>query len=303
MKAIRDAMQLMPAPTLDASATDTEQPICETCGGAGWVFVRAPGLVDKRWDKGETGPCPAPGCAVAEQNRQRRYARLVEKASLPASQEGMTFARWQQLAKAPEWMAGKWDAYGAALAFVQAVLEGRGWSLNDAALNAGFDPTEGDDMKRKSLVLSGVNGVGKTSLAAAASNALLSAHKVVLYTRLNDLLDAMRERFDRTSKGDYEYDFGDTDVAVLRTFQDAPVLVLDEFNLQQISDWSKGRIEQLVRYRYNKDLPTLITTNVGYDQMVEKYGAVVAHAVHGMAHWIEMSGYELRRRDGARQSR
>lgn len=289
---------------LDSAPVDEDEGLCPTCGGIGFVITTS-----YRDDKGGYHPgrpmsCPNRECRTAADAQRDRYARLSTASQIPTAYQHFRLDDWHRLAQtSPEYLAGKWDAYGAAYQFVQAgEREQYQFTLADAAAAVHLPAPDipAAYLRRSSLVLSGINGVGKTSLAVSIANALLDAGRPVVYTRLAEVLDALRSRFGGGAKND---DLGDGEDDVMKTFQSAPVLVLDEFGLAQVTPWRRDRVEQLINYRYTHTLPTIITTNLDRDGLAEAWGLVTAHRIHAMAHWIEMSGMELRDRAQVFQSR
>ena len=67
--------------------------------------------------------------------------------------------------------------------------------------------------------------------------------------------------------------------------------------------WAKKEAEQLVNARYTAQRPTIFTTNLDFEKLGDVWGLTTAHRIHAMAHWITVSGTELRYRGGNRVSR
>jgi hypothetical protein len=284
-------------------------PVCKTCDNIGFVIIR--GYLDgytNEWVNPQTVNCPDPDCPARQKRSEERYAKLVQKAQIPRDYADLTFARWETLkTQNPEHMVGKQDAYGAALAFVAARERRFMFTMWDVCVAANIDYNPATEVGEKnSLVFAGTNGIGKTSLAAAIAADLLAARVAVLYARTVELLDAIKERFDKQQQmRDFEFDWGSSEQGIISTFQSAPVLILDEFGLESYTPWRREKIQDVVRYRMNHQLPTIFTTNLGYDELASEdvWGKKIGHAVHGMAHWMRMGGYELRRRTGEIVSR
>ncbi len=106
------------------------------------------------------------------------------------------------------------------------------------------------------LVLSGTYGCGKTHLAAAIGNAWLQQGDMVLFVTAPDLLDYLRSSFQPGAES-----YNDTFERVRR----ANLLILDDLGVENPSEWSKEKLFQLLNYRYNEKLPTVITTNTDID--------------------------------------
>jgi len=105
----------------------------------------------------------------------------------------------------------------------------------------------------KWLVLTGTYGCGKTHLAAAIANQCLAHGKPVLFLNTPDLLDYLREAFAPSVASTYAERFDE-----IRT---APLLVLDDLGTESPTNWATEKLYQILNYRYNARLPTVITTN------------------------------------------
>ncbi|HMO56125.1 MAG TPA: ATP-binding protein [Roseiflexaceae bacterium] len=103
------------------------------------------------------------------------------------------------------------------------------------------------------FILFGNYGVGKTHLAAAIANELLQRHWRVLFAVVPDLLDHLRSTFGPSSEVEYDDRF-----ELVRT---VPLLVLDDLGTENTTPWAREKLFQIINYRYNETLPTVITSN------------------------------------------
>ena len=111
------------------------------------------------------------------------------------------------------------------------------------------------------LVLVGQVGAGKTHLAAAIKNYRDEHGEPTLFMTVPDLLDYLRATYAPSS--DVTYDRG------FDAVRNAPVLILDDYGAHSSTPWAEEKLFQLLNYRFNDRLPTVITTNLPLDQPAE----------------------------------
>ena len=109
------------------------------------------------------------------------------------------------------------------------------------------------------LVLKGGFGCGKTHLAAAIANYRVARGHPVLFVVVPDLLDHLRATFNPASEVTYDRRFEE-----VRT---APLLILDDLGVQSTTPWAQEKLYQILNYRYNARLPTVITTNCELEEI------------------------------------
>jgi DNA replication protein DnaC len=109
------------------------------------------------------------------------------------------------------------------------------------------------------LVFQGLNGCGKTHLAAAIANQLRESGKEVLFIVVPDLLDHLRSSFGPESRISYD--------ALFEKIKKIPVLVLDDFGEHSATSWAQEKLYQLINYRYNARLATVITTCLDLEEI------------------------------------
>lgn len=109
------------------------------------------------------------------------------------------------------------------------------------------------------LILAGGPGCGKTHLAAAIGNYCSEKGSPPLLVVIPDLLDHLRAAFSPNSMTSLDRRFED-----VRT---ASLLILDDLGTQSTTPWAREKLYQLFNYRYNAELPTVITTSVLFSEM------------------------------------
>jgi len=109
------------------------------------------------------------------------------------------------------------------------------------------------------LVFQGVNGCGKTHLAAAIVNCRYQHGKPALFIVVPDFLDHLRSTFSPDSKVSYDQLF--------ESVKNAPLLVLDDLGAQTTTPWAQEKLYQVINHRYNARLATVITTNCSAEEI------------------------------------
>ena len=103
------------------------------------------------------------------------------------------------------------------------------------------------------LLFTGPYGSGKTHLAAAIGNYQAGTGYPPLMVSVPDLLDHLRATFSPKSS-----------ISLDRRFEEIKktrLLILDDLGTQSATPWAKEKLYQLFNYRYNAELPTVITTS------------------------------------------
>jgi DNA replication protein DnaC len=109
------------------------------------------------------------------------------------------------------------------------------------------------------LLLTGLYGAGKTHLAAAIGNYQAGLGFPPLMVSVPDLLDHLRATFSPNST-----------VSLDRRFEEvrtSHLLILDDLGTQSATPWAREKLYQLFNYRYNAELPTVITTSSAPEEL------------------------------------
>jgi DNA replication protein DnaC len=201
---------------------------CPICKGAGVVHPRLP---SGKPDYSRVVPCR---CTQQERDKERK-ARLQRYSGLDLKLlKNMTFDNFKKRVNLPpEEQDNLEEAHRLALDFAKSP---EGW-----------------------LVLVGVTGCGKTHLAAAIANYRLKEGKPVKFVVVPDFLDHLRSTFSPESPVTYDQLFEEV--------KNTPLLILDDFGEQSTTPWVQEKLYQVINYRYNAQLATVITTRLALDEI------------------------------------
>jgi DNA replication protein DnaC len=118
------------------------------------------------------------------------------------------------------------------------------------------------------LIFAGVNGCGKTHLAAAIVNYRYKLGKPALFIVVPDFLDHLRSTFSPDSKVSYDQLF--------ESVKNTELLVLDDFGEQTGTPWAQEKLYQVINHRYNARLATVITTSCSLDELESRVSSRLA---------------------------
>lgn len=146
--------------------------------------------------------------------------------------------------------------------------------------------------EKKSLLLIGNTGVGKSHLAAAYLNFSISLGNFGLFISLTELMAALRKTINAKEDG-LSWD------ALLEKYINTPLLVLDDIGQEKPSEKVNEVLFTLLNTRINWERPTIVTTNYGKDVLLETgYSPAIVSRL-GSFEIVRLSGEDYRVKTGA----
>ena len=172
---------------------------------------------------GEPVDCQKCGSTEIRDARMRRVAKL---SSLNGRSERQTFEGFDVEDSAVLALAKRWTE--------QWVEQGEGW--------------------HPWLVLHGSPGGGKSHLASAAANTLLTAGRFVVYMTAPEMLISLRATFGKGEEESFE--------KALSRYLNAEWLILDDWGTEKGSEWANEVWFTIFNGRYRNERATMVTSNL-----------------------------------------
>lgn len=143
------------------------------------------------------------------------------------------------------------------------------------------------------MTLSGPAGRGKTTLACAIlTEVALTYRKTIYFVASADYLHAVYSRHGSLVPDEERHALQ----TVYHHANHAALLVLDDMGSEMVANSASAQKEfsRLLRSRYNRANPTIITSNLGRTGWAEAYGHATASFLHQAAPILTMAGPSLR---------
>ena len=136
-----------------------------------------------------------------------------------------------------------------------------------------------------SILLFGKTGLGKTHLSLAIANQVLRRGYSVLYDSvINFLRQVEREHFGRAS--------GDDDT--LELLLSCDLLILDDLGTEFHSQFYQSTIYNIINTRMNRNRPTIISTNLNYDEISHQYDERITSRIYTNYNCYQFVGQDVR---------
>lgn len=142
------------------------------------------------------------------------------------------------------------------------------------------------------LVLAGPTGVGKTHLAMAIAWEWFEDGFDVLFTRVDDLLDWLRQGYDNN-----------TYHKRLESMRQRHLLILDDLGTEQTKDWAGERLDRIVDWRYLDRSPLVVTTNAKSEDLAPRVASRLRDTQCSMVVQMDAEDYRTAARDTSQVER
>lgn len=136
-----------------------------------------------------------------------------------------------------------------------------------------------------SLMFMGGTGLGKTHLSLAIANvAINKGYSVVYGSSFNILSDLKNESFGKTDDLNYnEYDVISADL-----------LIIDDLGTEYRNQYNIACLYNIINTRILKKRPTVISTNVDFDDLSESYDQRITSRIAGEYSTLTLEGNDIR---------
>ena len=208
---------------------------CEICGGLGFVYP----IVDGVTNYSDTIACPGPGCLAEQTAIYRKNPEYAVAKGVYPVKEG------QELKTFKNFNRNKGNLY--TVEGIQVDIRGELEKLAAGKTAYVF------------ALLYGQPGNGKSHLCSAFTTAVIQRGAQCAMWDASELLTAMRQGID-----------GKTIEETTARCKNIYALIIDDIKLDQLTPWGMDRIEEILSYRYQMQLVTLITTNVDIEAFPER---------------------------------
>jgi DNA replication protein DnaC len=137
------------------------------------------------------------------------------------------------------------------------------------------------------VLFTGPHGSGKTHLAVAIAGESLRQGQTVFFAFVPDLLDHLRATFSPSSSVGYD--------ELFEQIKTAPLLILDDLGAESSTPWAEEKLYQIMVYRQETYLPTIITSSFDIDGLEEAKPRVASRLMDSLlVTWVAIDAPDYR---------
>jgi len=127
--------------------------------------------------------------------------------------------------------------------------------------------------KQNNLFFTGAVGRGKTHLSLAIANEVLKQGGTVIYKRIDDLLDIIREyKFNREENPEKKS-------SQLEYLKKVDLLIIDDLGAENITPFAQNQLRILIEDRNNFNKAWIINSNLNFNELQDYYGQRVTDRI------------------------
>lgn len=153
--------------------------------------------------------------------------------------------------------------------------------------------------KGEGLFITGGYGVGKTHLAAAIANYLISNEiATVIFGNVTTLLGRIRHTYSDVSQYEEEQ--------VMKELYDVDLLIIDDLGKEKPTEWVEEKLYTVINERYENYRPIVVTSNLELEeieQRLENCGGAIVSRIIEMCRGIKIVGPDFRKEKLTRGSK
>jgi DNA replication protein DnaC len=152
----------------------------------------------------------------------------------------------------------------------------------------------------KGLFLHGDVGTGKTLYACAIALEIIRRGFIYpdypqfhrcQFVRTGNLLQEIKSSFDRQEGQPFTEQ-------ILRRYSTIDLLIIDDIGIEQVTEWVLLIFQTVINDRYENVLPTIITSNLGLNELSKKLDARIASRIYEMCEVRDFGKNDYRLKKG-----
>ena len=147
------------------------------------------------------------------------------------------------------------------------------------------DYAENFTPEAQGLYMYGKTGLGKTHLSLAIANVVIDKGYDVYYGTVQSIMDKLEsEHFGRLPRED----------SIKDDILSCDLLIIDDLGTEFSTQYTNAELYNIINSRILASLPTIISTNLGMNEVAERYSQRVASRIMGSSMAIYFCGKDIR---------
>lgn len=138
----------------------------------------------------------------------------------------------------------------------------------------------------RGLLFYGPVGTGKTHLAAAICNELISRGFDVMWANTPQFITRLKRSFDT----------GVNEATIMEAHIRAGLLVLDDIGSEKPTEWVESRLYEVINSRIEREAPIIFTSNCQAATLTERLGQRVVSRIRGISRALQLNTHDFRAR-------